>query len=85
MSRADREKSLYIIRLNQIREELRIAFPQEFDQIQSQKNNDEALAQREVKSPIRCTVRLRLTKSAREKKNEEKNRTLNVTELAFLT
>ena len=35
MSRADREKSLYIIRLNQIREELRLAFPQEFDQIQN--------------------------------------------------
>ena len=34
MSRADREKSLYIIRLNQIREELRQSFPQEFEKIQ---------------------------------------------------
>jgi len=33
MSRADREKSLYIIRLNQIREELRSAFPEEFKEL----------------------------------------------------
>ena len=30
MSRADREKSLYIIRLNQIRDELKQSFPAEF-------------------------------------------------------
>lgn len=30
MSRADREKSLYIIRLNQIREELKQAYPDEY-------------------------------------------------------
>lgn len=30
LSRADREKTLYIARLNQIREELRQAYPQEF-------------------------------------------------------
>lgn len=34
MSRADREKSLYIIRLNQIRDELKQAFPTEFRSIQ---------------------------------------------------
>ena len=35
MSRADREKSLYIIRLNQIRDELRSAFPEEFAEMES--------------------------------------------------
>lgn len=30
MSRADREKSLYLIRLNSIREELRKNFPEEY-------------------------------------------------------
>jgi len=30
MSRADREKSLYIIKLNQIREELKKGYPEEF-------------------------------------------------------
>lgn len=40
MSRADREKSLYIIRLNQIREELKQAFPTEFRSIQKQENPD---------------------------------------------
>ena len=39
MSRADREKSLYIIRLNQIREELRSAYPKEFHEIQKQKDD----------------------------------------------
>jgi hypothetical protein len=35
MSRADREKSLYIIRLNQIREDLRKAYPDEFKMMKS--------------------------------------------------
>lgn len=33
MSRADREKSLYIIRLNQIRNELRMQYPEEFREL----------------------------------------------------
>lgn len=33
MSRADREKSLYLIRLNQIKEELKQAYPDEFKQL----------------------------------------------------
>lgn len=34
MSRADREKSLYIIRLNQIRNELKMQYPEEFKELQ---------------------------------------------------
>lgn len=41
MSRADREKSLYIIRLNQIKDELRQSFPDEFQEIEeAQKQNE---------------------------------------------
>lgn len=36
MSRADREKSLYIIRLNQIKEELRMSYPDEYSKLDDQ-------------------------------------------------
>lgn len=37
MSRADREKSLYIIRLNQIRNELKLQYPEEFKELQNRR------------------------------------------------
>lgn len=39
LSRADREKTLYVARLNQIREELRQAYPQEYHQSQQTVSN----------------------------------------------
>ena len=49
MSRADREKSLYIIRLNQIRNELKHQYPEEFKELQQR--NKVKQEQERLKNP----------------------------------
>jgi len=44
LSRADREKTLYVARLNQIREELRRAYPEEYDQEQNRNSTRSSTA-----------------------------------------
>jgi len=69
MSRADREKSLYIIRLNQIKEELRHNYPEEYKQLDEQLKSK--ISSRESKNRDAMYHGMSALESINEKINEE--------------